>query len=67
MALYGYRKAPRLWQDYFVEQVEQCKTVTMKRSKSEPSMFRETTGKEVLLVVHVDDLLIFGDMKLVSA
>ena len=25
MALYGYRKAPRLWQDYFVECVEQCR------------------------------------------
>ena len=67
MALYGYRKAPRLWQDYFVERVEECKTVNMKRLKTEPSMFMESTGKEILLVVHVDDILILGDMKLVNA
>ena len=66
MALYGDRKAPRLWQDYSVERVEECKTVAMKRLQTEPSMFMESTGKEVLLVVHVDDILIFGNMKLVN-
>jgi hypothetical protein len=30
-------------------------------------MFMESTGKEVLLVVHVDDILIFGNMKLANA
>ena len=27
----------------------------------------ESTGKEILLVAHVDDILILGDMKLVNA
>ncbi len=39
----------------------------MKRLKTEASMFMESTGKEVLLVVHVEDILIFGNMKLVNA
>ncbi len=62
MALYGYRKAPHLWQDYFVECVELCKSVMMRRLKSEPSVFSETSGKQVILVVHVDDVMIFGNL-----
>ncbi len=54
MALYGYRKSPRLWQDHFVECVEQCKSVTMRRLKTEPSAFMEATGKEILLIVHYE-------------
>ena len=66
MALYGYRKAPRLWQDHFVKIVEDCVSVKMRRLKTEPSVFVEDSGKELSLIMHVDDLLFFGDLSLAN-
>ena len=35
--------------------------------KSEPSVFAEKNGKPIALVVHVDDLLIFGLLTLIQS
>ena len=37
--------------------------MTMRRMKTEPSVFWEITGKSILMIVHVDDLLILGCLK----
>ena len=37
----------------------------MRRAKSEPSAFLDVE-KQVILIVHVDDLLIFGPLKLIQ-
>ena len=65
MALYGYRRSPRLWQDHFVQCVEQCTVVKMRRAKSEPSAFLDVE-KKTILIVHVDDLLIFWPLKVIQ-
>ena len=61
MALYGYRKSPRLYQDYFVKIT---KNGNFNRSVVDPSVFWK---EGVLLLVHVDDLIIFGEMKLIES
>ncbi len=55
-ALYGYRKSPRLWQDWFSERLERLQ---MNRSKVEPTIYREATH-EIFAALHVDDMMIFG-------
>ena len=55
-ALYGYRRSPRLWQDWFVEQMA---AALMRRLRSEPSVFITPSG-EIWCILHVDDLLIMG-------
>jgi len=55
-ALYGYRKAPKLWQGHLTALLIELK---LTRSKVEPTIFFSTNGKLVIMV-HVDDLLIGG-------
>ncbi len=57
-ALYGYRKAPRLYQDWFVDET---KKLGVQRSRIDPSVFwKEKTS--ILMLVHVDDILMTGQM-----
>jgi hypothetical protein len=53
-ALYGYRKSPRLWQDFLVRQIEKCE---LERTQVEPAIFVNSDGS-ILVLVHVDDVLI---------
>ena len=55
-ALYGYRKAPKLWHQHFVSILESLNSHPL---LTDPSCFRndETNTK---IFVHVDDCLLFG-------
>jgi len=55
-ALYGYRRAPRLWADHLAAILQD---LGMLRLRSDPSVF-VTTDRRVRLLVHVDDLAISG-------
>ena len=58
-ALYGYRKAPRLYQDWFADET---KKLRVRRSRIDPSVFwKEKTS--ILMLVHVDDILMTGQME----
>ena len=56
-ALYGYRRSPRLWQDWMSAVL--VNDVGFYRSVVEPSVFWHHQ-RLVILVMHVDDLLIAG-------
>jgi len=60
-ALYGYRRSPRLWQDWFVEQMA---AALMRRLRSEPSVF-VTSSDEIWCILHVDDRLVMGPIEAV--
>ena len=50
-ALYGYRKTPRLWQDWITDKLMQ---IPLRRSKVEPSIFYNDE-KTIFAAMHVDD------------
>ena len=56
-ALYGYRKSPRLWQDWITDKLIQ---IPLRRSKVEPSIFYNDE-KTIFVAMHVDDLIFFGE------
>ena len=56
-ALYGYRKSPRLWQDWITDKLMQ---IPLRRSKVEPSIFYNDE-KTIFVAMHVDDLIFFGE------
>ena len=58
MALYGYRKAPRLWQDHFVDVAGHQDT---RRCSADPAVFVHVAC-ELVMIVHVDDPLILEEM-----
>ena len=57
-ALYGYRKSPRLWQDWITEKLMQ---IPLRRSKVEPSIFYNDE-KTIFVAMQVDDLIFFGEL-----
>jgi hypothetical protein len=62
-ALYGYRKSPRLWQDWISERLTQ---LPLSRSKVEPTIYFNKE-KQVMLAMHVDDLMFLGPKENVEA
>ena len=58
-ALYGLRRAPKLWQDHLTEILT---TMGYKRLKVEPAIFVSEDG-QIILLIHVDDLLAGGPRK----
>jgi hypothetical protein len=57
-ALYGYRRAPSLWQQYLTKTfTEKC---GLTRSHVDPSAFYKTDDTICMVVVHVDDVAIIG-------
>ena len=61
-ALYGYRKSPRLWQDWISERLTQ---LPLSRSKVEPTIYFDTE-KQILVAMHVDDLMFLGPKEIVE-
>ena len=57
-ALYGYRKSPRLWQDWITDKLMQ---IPLRRSKVEPSIFYNDE-KTIFVAMHVDDLIFSGPL-----
>ena len=57
MALYGYRKSPQLWQHFLIEAVTRLGVYPC---RTEPAIFMSRRGTAIM-VVHVDDLLVFGE------
>ena len=53
-ALYGYRKAPQLWQKFLFTTVKECKKVNMTCLSSEPAMSVDMKNR-ILMTTHVDD------------
>ncbi len=58
-ALYGYRKSPRLYQDWFVNETEKLR---IRRSRIDPSVFWKENSS-ILMLVHVDDIMLTGQME----
>ena len=55
-ALYGYRRSPKLWQQWFASVVIK---LGMKQSLIDPTLFYDLR-KRLILVVYVDDMLLLG-------
>ena len=53
-ALYGYRRAPRLWQNYLATLLE---SIGFRRLSAEAAMFVSRADVRHIVVVHVDDML----------
>ena len=62
-ALYGYRKSPRLWQDWISDKLSQ---LPLERSKVEPTIYYNHE-KQIMLGMHVDDLLFLGPKVVIEA
>ena len=61
-ALYGLRKPPKYWQQFFVAKVAE---LGWKRSLVDPQFFyHPETGS--LMVAHVDDILITADKEILD-
>ena len=55
-ALYGYRRSPRLWQQWLTERLEE---VSLQRSAIDPALFYNL-DLGIGMLVHVDDMLLIG-------
>ena len=56
VALYGYRRSPRLWQQFFTRVIL---SAGFQQSRVDPTLFFDLTA-HVMLVIYVDDMFLTG-------